>query len=295
MPEAKKCEDGQDFSPDRWPKGVWPWLDRHARLVLAGYWVLLAAGTHWPNLRVLDPPQDPSPLHDVLKPDKLWHVIGFGGLMVLLLLAGLGGRNRPWRGRCAIALLIAVVYSVVDELTQGLMPGRTVNASDLVTNLIVVLGVYLLAVLPDERGRDPGPPPRKLRIGLVVALPVLAVLALSPWVMARLLELKNGPLGMGPVQLHPLDWIGHGVLASIISVVVILAWPMASRRPRRAAAAALGVLLLAGPGLEVAQHFSGRSVEWEDALAHAIGVLLAMMWWAARLRPPPPESLRGHD
>jgi VanZ family protein len=254
--------------------------------VLAGYWLALALGTHWPYLPVDAEPPEPWVFQDVLKPDKLMHAAGFGGLMALLILAGVGGRGRPWARRCGVALMVGGVYAIADELTQGFSPGRSVNAGDAVTNLLAVFGVYLLAMLPAERA-EPGRAPRTLWWMLGLSLPVLGVLALSPtvmrWVRAWAQALANG----GPESIHPFDHILHGVLAVALSVVVIVAWPMASRRPRRAAFGALLALILAGPGLEVVQHYTGRSVQWQDALAHEIGVLLAMMWWAARLSCSP--------
>lgn len=260
---------------------AWAWLARHARPVLGVYWVCLVLGTHWPNLSIVAPAEDPGPLNDVLKLDKVLHAVGFGGLMVLLILAGLGGRGRPWAGRCGVALAIGLTFAVLDEWSQGLVVGRTVNASDMVTNLLAMLGVYLVAVLPSAR--EPGRDPRRLRWALWLSLPVLAVVALSPWVIATAIRWKVAVMGKSTSEAYRLDHIGHGVMSAVLSVVVIVVWPMASRRPRRAGAAAVAILVLAGPGLEVVQHFTGRSVEWEDALAHGIGVLLAMMWWAARL------------
>lgn len=261
--------------------GAWAWLERHARWVLAVYTVLLVLGTHWPNLELVLPPEQPHPLHQVLRLDKVFHVVGFGGLMLLLILAGLGGRGRPWAGRCAVALGIGVVFSLVDELTQGLMAGREVSVTDIVTNLIALLGVYILALLPAER--EPRPAPRGLAVGVTVSLPLLVLLGLSPAVISWAIALKDTVLGDGPGHLHPIDHIGHGVMATALAVVVFVVWPMASRRPRRSAGLALLALFASAPLLEVAQHFTGRSPQWQDVLAHDIGLLLAMIWWAARL------------
>lgn len=279
---------------------AWIWLGRYARPLLATYVVCLVMGTHWPNLEIIPPPEQPHPLHSILKLDKVWHVIGFGGLMVLLILAEVGGRGRPWTWRCVSALVVGVVFSITDELTQGLMPGREVSASDLVTNLLVVLGVYLLALLPAER--EPTPVPNGIRLAVWLSLPVLGLLMLWPNVtQATIHWLWNQ--GVRLSHLHMLDEIAHGVVSSGLSVAVFVMWPMASRRPRRSAAMAIGLLALSGPGVEVAQHFSGRGAQWQDVLAHAIGLLLAMMWWAARLSwsprlrepatPPSPAAAPG--
>ncbi len=260
--------------------GVWGWLDRQAWWVLWVYGLCLLAGTHWPNLEIIPPAENPGPLQHVIKLDKVWHVLGFGGLMVLLILAGLGGRRRSWAGRCGVAWLLGLGYAVLDEWTQGFMAGRTISGSDLVTNLIAMTGVTLLALLPKRWGAHRSP--RGLRVVLVLLFPVLGVLALSAGLMDRLNKwLWNEGYRIG--HLHPYDWIVHGVVSTGLSVALIAVWPMASRRPRRAALLLLVMLTLSAPALEVAQHYSGRGVEWQDVLSHEIGVLLAMMWWTARL------------
>lgn len=284
-----------------WRARGWGWLNRHARVVLAVYWVWLVAMTHWPNLSIIPPKETPGPLDDVLKLDKVGHAGTFGLLMVLLILAGLGSRGRSWVGRCAVALGVGVCFAVVDELTQGFVPGRTVNAGDLLANLVAMLGVYVVAILPSARERRAAP--RWLWWTLIVSVPVLALLALSPAVMHQALVWKAELLGKGRSNFHPVDHIIHGVLASALSVAVIVIWPMASARPRRAAVLAIVMLVGSAPAIEVAQHFTGRSVEWQDELAHVIGVLLAMMWWAARLSWSPTlrepgramDSARGNE
>ena len=78
-------------------------LSRVALIALAVYWPMLAVGTHWPNLRL---PQAPAHrLQEVLQVDKLAHLVGFGGLMVLVLLSGLVGLRQAWPTRCAWAAL----------------------------------------------------------------------------------------------------------------------------------------------------------------------------------------------
>lgn len=265
---------------------------RHARVLLAVYGLCLVVGTHWPNLSLIAPREEPWVFEDVLKFDKVLHATGFSGLMVLLILSEVGGRGRPWARRCGAALIVGVVFALVDELTQGWVPGRTVNLSDILTNLLAMVGVYVLAMLPGEQP-EPSRAPRSLIWALGMSLPVLAVLSLSPGVMRLAVAWKRALLNSDADHLHPADHVLHGVLAVVLSVVVIVVWPMASHRPRRSGFFALLLLILAGPVLEVTQHYTGRSVQWQDELAHAIGVLLAMMWWAARLSCSP--GLRASD
>jgi len=266
-------------------------LCRLARPVLWVYWACLAAGTHWPNLMLTPPGAETHPLGSILKVDILLHGSGFGGLMLLLILSGLGGRSRPWIGRCTVALAIGFVYAMVDELTQHFIPGRSVTLSDLVINYLAMLGVYLIAILPSRR--EPAPRSRALLWTFVAAVPVLLFLALSPWAMQQMIQMRTLLIGHRITHPHPYDYMAHGVLAAVVSVMVIVLWPMSVRHPRPSAVAAMLIMVLAGPGIEVLQYFTDRGVEEADATAHGIGVLLAMMWWARRLASSPELHAAG--
>jgi hypothetical protein len=74
-------------------------------VALVVYALVLTVGTHWPAL-ALGSEEQPAP-------DKLLHMLAFGGLAVLL-----------WRSRWVrplwLVVLLAVVWAAVDELTQGI-------------------------------------------------------------------------------------------------------------------------------------------------------------------------------
>lgn len=87
--------------------------------LLALYWAALAVATHLPAVVV---PQ-------TRLTDKTIHFIAFFGLSLLLGLAFWS--RRPWslRSACSVVILIAI-YAAVDELTQGLVPGRYPDLRD---------------------------------------------------------------------------------------------------------------------------------------------------------------------
>lgn len=105
-----------------------PW-----RLVLVTYAVLLTTATHWPQLRFR--PDAPAS-------DKLIHLIAFGGLTILLW-------QTRWFRRRSTVVLLALAWSVIDELSQGLMQ-RSVSGYDLTANAlgVTVAGVWLWALRP---------------------------------------------------------------------------------------------------------------------------------------------------
>lgn len=260
-------------------------LQRVAGVALCVYWPLLAIMTHWPNLKL--PQRPPYPLQGVLQLDKLAHVVGFGGLMTLLLMSGLG-RRLSWTMRCAVMLGICLAYAVADELSQHPLPGRTVSVADLTANFVAIIGVYLVARQP-KRCEDRRVP--WLLLGpMLLVTPFLIVGLLSTSVNGYVVGLQHRLLAGSEYQHARLDHIGHGVMSFTIAILLFLVWPVCSRRPRRATAIALLIMLLSGPVIEVMQHFTGRGVQAKDVLGHSIGVLIAMIAWAAwpwrRMRQP---------
>ncbi|MEM6257515.1 MAG: murein biosynthesis integral membrane protein MurJ [Planctomycetota bacterium] len=252
------------------------WLSRHADLLLLAYWPLLALATHLPNPGLPGPPA--HPLLDVLQLDKVFHTLAFGLLMVLVLLSGLSGRRLAWRARCSVAMVLCLSYAVVDELTQGPVSGRTVSLADLVANFIAVIGIYLIARQPRHHEHAAS---KQQAVWLALfAAPVLIFGLLSPWVMEQIVSYRRNQLSDFYVPTE-LDHWAHGLIGFLASIVLFVVWPAASRRPRRATAIALLVLLLSGPGIEVLQYFTSRGVQALDVLGHSIGVLIAMILWAA--------------
>ena len=257
------------------PRGGW--LSRHASVLLVGYWPLLAVGTHWPSLPV---PETPAhPFMAVLQLDKLAHLIGFGGLMLLVLFSRLTGPSRRWSMRCAVALSICLSYAVVDELTQTFMANRTVSVADLVANALAIVGVYLVASQSKHNARPWLS--RMLLWPMLLSLPVALAMLLSQQVMEQLIEIKRSWGWLDGLDIGRLDYWAHGVGSFVITSVVLFVLPAGSRRPRRTMLVLLLMLLVSGPVIEIAQHYTGRSVQAMDVLAHSIGVLLGMMAYTA--------------
>jgi VanZ family protein len=99
------------------------------RVVFGVYAGALSMGTHWPRLALGDPTNPP---------DKMLHAIAFGGLTLLLWQA------RFVRSLAALAL-VAVLWTIVDELTQAIPGlGRSISMQDVVASNVgvaIALGV----------------------------------------------------------------------------------------------------------------------------------------------------------
>lgn len=99
------------------------------------YAIALTTGTHWPSLRF--GPEVPAS-------DKVFHLVGFG------LLAWLIWRTGWFRSR-VVALLVALVWSALDELSQALpFLGRHPGGLDMTANALGVLvaGAAMWACAP---------------------------------------------------------------------------------------------------------------------------------------------------
>jgi VanZ family protein len=77
--------------------------------------------------------------------DKLLHALAFG-LLGFFLLGGLRpGKDGYSSGQLLLAIAIAGIYGVLDEVHQHFVPGRMPDVLDVLADFIgAVLGVYLL-------------------------------------------------------------------------------------------------------------------------------------------------------
>jgi VanZ family protein len=90
------------------------------RLLLAGYWLALAVGTHLP-------PTFPGLPGD--NTDKLVHAAAFAGLAWLLATAWQNSTGRLNRRHLRFAWLAIAAFAAADEVTQRLVD-RDASASD---------------------------------------------------------------------------------------------------------------------------------------------------------------------
>jgi VanZ family protein/ribosomal protein L37AE/L43A len=108
-----------------------PW-----RWVFAFYALALTIGTHWPELRMAAVGRP--------APDKLLHMLAFGGLAFLFLQA-------RWLRTGWLAGLAVLAWTALDEVTQAL-PGvrRTISMQDMVAGQlgVVVVVTWWWALLP---------------------------------------------------------------------------------------------------------------------------------------------------
>jgi len=111
------------------------------KIVLALYWPALFVSAHIPV---------PAPIQGAGVSDKSLHFLAYLTLVFLLWFAvsGIGRvnwrRSRPW-----LVLLTVVVYGIIDEILQGLVPGRSPDVMDFVADMTGVLtGMILFTVMP---------------------------------------------------------------------------------------------------------------------------------------------------
>jgi VanZ family protein len=111
----------------------WPLI---SLTMLVLYWAALAVATHLPAVVV---PR-------TRLTDKSIHFFAFFGLSVLLGAAW--ASRRPWGLQAALSVVTTIaVYAALDELTQGLIPGRYPDLRDWYYDVGgAVAGVVLLSL-----------------------------------------------------------------------------------------------------------------------------------------------------
>ena len=106
-----------------------------------------------PGLRVSDDPGVDLPIRHVA------HVLAFGVLAVLLLRGLTSRAEEPWTWRqAALAVALATLYGVTDEIHQTYVPLRTGHLVDVGWDLLgAAAGVTLLRLLAIRWPRLGGP------------------------------------------------------------------------------------------------------------------------------------------
>jgi VanZ family protein len=110
-------------------------------LPVVGWMALIAVLSHQPGLRVSDDPGVDRPLRVAA------HLVTFAvlGGLVALALRGPGGLSRD---RAAVAVAVAALYGVIDEIHQSFVPDRTGQLSDIAIDAVgAVVGVAVVAAL----------------------------------------------------------------------------------------------------------------------------------------------------
>jgi VanZ family protein len=107
-----------------------------ASVVLACYWLIMFAGTHWPHVSLEHYPQNF---------DKVLHFTGYAGFGFLLAV-WISTRRTFGRREFAAAFGVIFVYAIVDEVTQPFF-GRECEFFDMVADWcggLVGLAAFLL-------------------------------------------------------------------------------------------------------------------------------------------------------
>lgn len=116
------------------------------RWVLLGWWVMMFAVTHWPEIDEFAPSLGRIPHFD-----KLVHFGMFGAWSMLFLLALAAGRRRLQQSDALLALLIGAVYAAFDEITQGLVDRQPDLVDFTVDMLGITAGLFVYRLLPIRR------------------------------------------------------------------------------------------------------------------------------------------------
>ncbi len=243
---------------------------RHVlRLAALAYWLTLFVATHWPRLKIEVDGRDLGEMQI----DKLVHFGAFAVLGLLFIAAQWGG------GRFVlVGTLLAGGYALLDEGSQMLpVLERTASWVDLGSNLAGVFAAWCgAAVLRWNvmRGKPVGV--SVCRALIAAGLPSVLFVGFLPglW-LAPVLPVPKGPMDF--VLDWRWDWAGHFVIAGAGVWLLAGAEPLGKRRGWANRIAALAMVGLSAPLIELAQSYTRRGNEWTDQAAHYLGMLAAMI------------------
>lgn len=79
--------------------------------------------------------------------DKLGHIGLYGMLTLLINIASRCYIVRFGKARLQLGTLVVLLFSLIEELSQGMMPNRTLDMGDAVADVVgIVIGSYLSRV-----------------------------------------------------------------------------------------------------------------------------------------------------
>jgi len=135
-----------------------------SRVIFVAYALALTTATHWPALTI--------GTETYPAPDKIIHMVAFGGLFVLLW------RTR-WVPRLWQAGLIVLVWAVVDEVSQSIeVLHRTFSAQDMVAGQLgVVTALAWYRALEPVEGTAKRARTALTGAGVIVAATILYMVA----------------------------------------------------------------------------------------------------------------------
>ncbi len=194
-------------------------LARIWRVVFVIYTLALVTGTHWPRLQ-LGTEAAPAP-------DKLIHLVAFGGFAALLW----GARffASTW-----IALFVAIGYTIIDELTQAIPGlGRSISGLDLTASLFGVvltfaIGSAFFGLVGGEmnrmrlQARRAAYEQAMARVSVWVALAVAGLVGAAVGLGAALLVLSQ-VAGLRPFERAVFAWLAIGACGFIAAHVMLVA------------------------------------------------------------------------
>ncbi|WP_432797905.1 VanZ family protein [Poriferisphaera sp. WC338] len=248
-------------------------LNRHARILLPLYWVLLAISTHIPKIEILDPNDQTLA---IFQPDKAIHVLAFGLLYNLILRARPASAKASLAANALIAFLIAVAYAVVDEYTQSFVD-RTVSYTDVAASSIGIIITYIISLAPTPSKPSPAWRVNTARAICIIIAPTLTLMTflragnrIIVWFYTFFKDYQRG-----------LDKDVHFIIALLLTPLLAAAAPLGRRRPKASIIITFLIMGLSAPIIEeIQRNFTRRGFDLADVIAHMKGFFIALCLWA---------------
>ena len=82
-------------------------------------------------------PHIPQLIIEIMPETSIWHMIEYAILSILLLRAFINSKNSTFRENAIyLAILIAILYGITDEIHQHFVPGRVFTYFDIIANSV---------------------------------------------------------------------------------------------------------------------------------------------------------------
>ncbi len=115
----------------------------HAKYLLISWLVVILVISSIPYLKTPE-------IHSgkiVIRLDHLFHMLEYGVLAVLAFLSFIGKRFAPYKNNYLITTVLLVLFAIGDEFHQKLIPGRSFNPGDIMSNITGILAGLVFCIL----------------------------------------------------------------------------------------------------------------------------------------------------
>ncbi len=242
--------------------------------ILILYWLTIFLLSHWPTIEI-------KTQFQIVQIDKILHAVVYAILTFLLIYSGLFTLKSSSHLSSLLAVLVAAVYAMIDELTQPFV-GRTLDTGDIAANFMGILSVFLI-LNSHQPSHSMTVVINLIRSLLILITPTLILVAILPEADIMLQKVyRQFDVGVN------FDKTTHFISTMSLTCLLALSYPMGKHRPKLSTGIVLITMLCSAPIVEWTQQLTHRGIyDQSDIWAHELGLLAGITVWAVALTVKP--------